>query len=41
MAATTPVWRSGGPWLTLLLVVDDATGTVPYALFRELEDTQG
>jgi hypothetical protein len=30
-----------GPWLTLLLAVDDATGTVPYALFREQEDTQG
>ena len=30
-----------GPWLTLLLAVDDATGTVPYALFREQEDTEG
>jgi transposase len=30
-----------GPWLTLLLAIDDATGTVPYALFREREDTQG
>ena len=30
-----------GPWLTLLLAVDDATGTVPYALFREREDTRG
>jgi len=30
-----------GPWLTLLLSVDDATGTVPYALFREQEDTEG
>jgi transposase len=30
-----------GPWLTLLLAVDDATGTVPYALFREQEDTVG
>lgn len=30
-----------GPWLTLLLAVDDATGTVPYALFREQEDTSG
>ena len=29
------------PWLTLLLAVDDATGTVPYALFREQEDTEG
>lgn len=30
-----------GPWLTLLLAVDDATGNVPYALFREQEDTVG
>ena len=30
-----------GPWLTLLLAIDDATGTVPYALFREQEDTPG
>jgi len=30
-----------GPWLTLLLAIDDATGTVPYALFREQEDTLG
>jgi len=30
-----------GPWLTLLLAVDDATGTVPYGAFREREDTQG
>ena len=30
-----------GPWLTLLLAVDDATGTVPHALFREQEDTEG
>jgi transposase len=30
-----------GPVLTLLLAVDDATGKVPYALFREQEDTQG
>ena len=35
-------WLEGrGPWLTLLLAVDDATGTVPYALFREQEDTYG
>lgn len=35
-------WLEGrGPWLTLLLAVDDATGTVPYALFREREDTNG
>jgi hypothetical protein len=30
-----------GPRLTLLLAVDDATGTTPYALFHEQEDTQG
>lgn len=30
-----------GPRLTLLLAVDDATGTVPFALFRESEDTCG
>jgi len=30
-----------GPWFTLYLAIDDATGTVPYALFREREDTLG
>jgi transposase len=30
-----------GPWLTLLLAIDDATGTAPYALFQEQEDTRG
>ena len=30
-----------GPWLTLLLAIDDSTGTVPYALFREQGDTLG
>jgi len=35
-------WLEGrGPWLTLILAVDDATGTVPYALFQEHEDTPG
>ena len=35
-------WLEGrGPWLTLLLAVDDATGTAPYALFRQREDTRG
>ena len=35
-------WLEGrGPYLTLIGAVDDATGTVPYALFREQEDTQG
>jgi len=30
-----------GPRMTLLLAVDDATGTVPAALFREQEDSHG
>ena len=30
-----------GPKLTLLLAIDDATGTVPAALFQEQEDTRG
>ena len=30
-----------GPWLTLLLAVDDTTGTAPHALFQEQEDTRG
>lgn len=30
-----------GPGLTLLLAIDDATGTAPYALFQEQEDTRG
>ena len=30
-----------GPWLTLIGAIDDATGDVPYALFREQEDSQG
>ena len=30
-----------GSWLTLLLAVDDATGTVPHGIFREREDTHG
>ncbi len=35
-------WLEGrGPWMTLLLAVDDATGTVPHAIFREQEDTGG
>ncbi len=35
-------WLEGrGSYLTLIGAVDDATGTVPYALFREQEDTQG
>lgn len=35
-------WLEGrGPYLTLIGAIDDATGKVPYALFREQEDTQG
>jgi hypothetical protein len=30
-----------GPYLTLVGAIDDATGTVPYALFRAQEDAQG
>jgi len=30
-----------GPWLTLIGAIDDATGDVPCALFREQEDSQG
>lgn len=35
-------WLEGrGPRLTLIGAIDDATGKVPYALFREEEDAQG
>ncbi len=35
-------WLEGrGPWLTLISGIDDATGKVPFALFREQEDSQG
>ena len=35
-------WLQGrGPYLSLVGAIDDATGTVPYALFREQEDAQG
>jgi len=35
-------WLEGrGPWLTLLLAVDDATGAIPYALFQEHENARG
>ena len=35
-------WLQGrGPRLTLLLAVDDATGTYPWALFRRAEDSVG
>jgi transposase len=36
-----PWLEDRGPGLTLLLAVDDATGTVPDALFQEQEDTRG
>ena len=35
-------WLEGrGPDLTLIGAIDDATGEVPYALFRDEEDAQG
>jgi hypothetical protein len=35
-------WLEGrGPYLSLVGAIDDATGTVPFALFREQEDAQG
>ena len=34
-----PWLEDRGPEFTLLLAIDDATGTVPYALFRAEEDT--
>jgi len=35
-------WLEGrGPYLTLTGAIDDATGKVPYGLFREQEDAQG
>ena len=35
-------WLEGrGPELTLIVGIDDATGKVPFALFREEEDAQG
>ncbi len=35
-------WLEGrGSWLSLIGAIDDATGKVPYALFREQEDTHG
>ncbi len=35
-------WLQGrGPYLTLIGAVDDATGTVPFALFRKQEDAHG
>ena len=35
-------WLEGrGPYLTLVAAIDDATGTVAGAVFREQEDAQG
>jgi len=35
-------WLEGrGPWLSLIGAIDDATGKIPHALFREQEDAQG
>ncbi len=35
-------WLQGrGPYLTLIGAIDDATGTVPYAVFRPTEDAHG
>ncbi len=35
-------WLEGrGSYLTLVAAIDDAIGTVPYALFRQQEDAQG
>jgi len=35
-------WLEGrGPYLTLVGAIDDVTGKVPYALFRDEEDAQG
>ena len=35
-------WLEGrGPYLTLVGAIDDATGTIPFALFRQEEDAQG
>jgi len=34
-------WRGGGPKMALLGAIDDATGKVIYAFFREQEDSEG
>jgi transposase len=40
--ASTHAWlEARGPRLSLLAAIDDATGAVPFALFREQEDTAG
>lgn len=39
---STHDWLQGrGPWLTLVGGIDDATGTVPAAVFRDQEDAAG
>ncbi|MCH8827913.1 MAG: ISNCY family transposase [Chloroflexi bacterium] len=40
-ASHHPWLEERGPRFALLLAVDDATSTVPYALFRQVEDTFG
>jgi transposase len=40
-ASTHPWLEARGPRLSLLAAIDDATGAVPFALFREHEDTAG
>ena len=40
-AVSTPGWRTGDLKLTLLIAVDDATGTVTQAAFHTTEDTHG
>lgn len=40
-SAATTGWRGGGSYLTLLAFIDDATGTIPAALFRDQEDAHG
>jgi hypothetical protein len=42
MAAGGDDWLEGrGPYLSLVGAIDDATGKVPHALFRDEEDAQG
>jgi len=42
MAAPRDDWLEGrGPYLSLVGAIDDATGKVPHALFRDAEDAQG
>ena len=41
MGAATTGLEGRGPYLTLVGAADDATGTLPFALFRRQEDAQG